>query len=134
MRELTVAGLTGSALLVLALIVFGAGDRETVVPAPEAVAESLLRQLAANRPSQTKQYLSTRARQMYPPGALASWFAKAEREAGDVRTINGKDAAFDRNQARATVVIEGRRRILPVRMVLVREQGLWYVERLIDFR
>ena len=132
MRELTVAGLAAASLTLLALAVYAGGDRETVVPAPEVVAEGLLRQLATNRVEQTRQYLSRRARQVYSREALADWYQRVEKESGAAIHITGKDTAFDREQARATVVIEGTRRILPVRLVLVRERGLWRVERLPD--
>jgi hypothetical protein len=129
-RELFVTTLAVFFVTSLGIAAFALGDEQTVVPGPDAVATSLVKQLAADRPGQTQQYLSSYAREQYTPAQLAEWIAGVERTTGSISRVNGGDVTIGENLAETTIAVRGAKKTVQVRVNLVRESGLWKVERL----
>jgi hypothetical protein len=129
MREGGVIALT-IVVLGICLLVNRAGDSQTLVPAPEAVAEGLVKQLAAHRYEQTSQLLSPSARFTITQEEMASWIRAVEEETGAPLRANGVDSAIHGDVATARVEVAGPLRSLTVRLALARESGLWRVTRL----
>ena len=130
MRELFVTALAVFFVTTLGIAAFALGDQQTVAPAPDAVATGLVRQLAADRPEQTQQYLSSYAREQYTPAQLAEWIADVERTTGSISRVNGSDVTIGENLGETTLAVRGAKTTMQVRVSLVRESGVWKVERL----
>jgi hypothetical protein len=126
-RPIAVVGVTSLTLGALALAIFGLGDRATVVPAPEAVAEGLLRQLQAHRYSRTEQFLSTAAGPTWSPHRLRAWWRDLEVDIGSIDQIQGQSHVTAGTMAEAVVRVRGSRRTATVRIPMQREWGLWVV-------
>jgi hypothetical protein len=126
-RSLSVLAATTAMLLLIAAVVFGLGDRTALVPAPEVVAEGLMRQLATHRPRQTAQYVSDSAQPPLTPQALRAWFEPIERRIGPVQQARGERALIDGDTAQAFVLLTGDRYSMRCLLTLVRHQGLWAV-------
>jgi hypothetical protein len=126
-RSLAVTLAAAGTIVLLAGAVFWAGDRETVVPPPEAVGEQLLRQLHAHREVRTQQLLAESVRSEWPPQRLRDWWYKIEQQVGDIRQITGDRNTIDGDRAVAWVDVEGRRSSSVVEMQMHRQQGLWVV-------
>jgi hypothetical protein len=125
-----VAAATGAALLVIAAVVFGLGDRSVLVPAPEIVAEGLLRQLKTGRHEQIQQYISDPARATLTPQRLREWFDDLERRIGRVQEIQGEYAVSRGDGADAVVRITGELRGVTVRLPVIRQYGQWAIDGL----
>jgi hypothetical protein len=130
-RELGVAACVAVGLVSVGVTI-AAGDRRTVVPGPDVVAEQLIRQVVAERPVQAASLLSTAGRSAYPPPRLSAWGGAIENAAGHITDINGARATFDGNRAAAVVTVNGTRRTLQLPFGLIREHGTWKVERVPD--
>jgi hypothetical protein len=139
-RSLAVVGVTAAALLLIAGVVFGLGDRATLVPPPEAVAEGLVRQLATHRYRQTTQYVaqafrpanSDDAGTTLDPRWLRAWFEPIERRIGQVRKVEGQQVSIGDDTAQALVQLEGERGHASAVLSLTRERGLWLVQQLTE--
>ena len=133
MRELlSVLGATAAAMLFIGIVVFGARDRATLVPPPEAVAESFAREVSARRFDLAMNYLSEGTRQKASPAELAAGFERLLAVAGKVNQVDaeGRWTSADRAAARAN--IKGDRQTIAFDVSLVRELGLWKIDRLPD--
>jgi hypothetical protein len=121
---------TGVMLLLLAGLTLKGRDTGTLVPPPEKVAESLVRQLATGRFNQTRQFLSRDARATIDAGRLSACFHDVEVVTGPVSTVHGESALEAGDTADARVVVSGRLRSVVLFFHLVRERGLWMVSEL----
>jgi hypothetical protein len=130
-REASTAGCIAVAIACIGAVMT-AGDRRTVVPGPDVVAEQLTRQVMAHRPAQTTDLVSAPSRAAYPPARLAEWGRTLEKTAGDIIEINGTQEAIDGDRAVVVVTVRGTRRTLHLSFALVREHGTWRVERVPD--
>ena len=117
-------------LAVVGTVVFRAGDRQTLVPPPEAVGEQLLRQLHVHRESRTDQQLSDEVQSQWPPHRLRAWWQQLEQQIGEVDQITGEGNAIDHDRAEARVAVQGRSRSATVVLRMKRERGLWVVAEL----
>jgi len=126
-RALLVAAATAAMLLLIAAVVFGLGDRSMLVPAPEAVSEGLMRQLATHRYGQTRQYVGDEARVTLSPRSLRAWFEPLEARIGSVRHVEGRQARIDGETAGATVHLAGEIATATCEVTLVRRHGVWFV-------
>ena len=126
-RILAVCGALAVALMMVATMVFGFGDAATVVPSPELVAEGFVRQLAAGRFEQTRQFLSTSARNGYDRDRLHDWFDRLEKRVGGVLEISAQHGELSNDTAKATVHVQGRSRESTLQIPLRRENGVWVV-------
>jgi hypothetical protein len=113
------------AMAVVAAWVFGAGDRQTFVPPPDAVAEGFVRQLASRRYDRVDSYLSRSHR---ITAAELRWRCDPLwRYSGQVNHVDAELVARDAERARAVARVSGD--VAEARFVveLTREHGLWKV-------
>jgi hypothetical protein len=129
-RLLMVLTAAGIALVSLAIAVFVAGDRHTVVPPPESVAQGLLRQLATRRYRQTRQFLSASARSTYTPERLREWVEQLESRLGRMQTVRGEVMDVTGETALVRVTVAGREGKSVVQIRLQRQHGLWLITKL----
>jgi hypothetical protein len=124
-----VAALT-LAMIVVAAWVFAAGDRRTLVPPPDAVAEGFLRQLAARRYDRVESYVS-RTRRSAPAWSAATLRRRFEplwRYTGQVNQVDAELVSIDGDRARAVASAQGDLAEARVLVELTREHGLWKVD------
>jgi len=126
-RSMSVALATTAVMAVIAAAVFGLGDRSTLVPAPEAVAEGLLEQVATHRYRQTTQYVSDDARAALSPRSLRAWFEPIERRIGAVHNVDGLRAYAEGDSAQAIARLAGETESATCEVSLARRHGLWLV-------
>jgi hypothetical protein len=126
-RIIAVLAVTLGTMIVVAVIVFAAGDRGTLVPSPEAAAAGFVRQIASGRYLQTRQYVSTASRAWLSPSRLAAWRADIESRIGSISRVDPSGAVADRNNALANLRLHGPAGTAAASVPLRREQGLWKV-------
>ena len=123
---LAVIAVMAVALGVAALALVGLDDRGTLVPPPEAEAESFMRALATHRYEQALPRAADELRRQGVP-ALRRWQEDFERARGRVRDVRGLSSRSSGESAEARVALTagGGEVVLPVR--LVRRHGEWRV-------
>jgi hypothetical protein len=126
-RSVSVALATILLLLLTAVAVFWLGDRGTLVPAPEAVAEGLLKQLSTHRYRQTAQFVSDASRAALGPEPLRTWFEALEHRVGHVHQVEGESARVAGDRADAIVRLDGESARATCEVSLARQRGLWVV-------
>lgn len=129
-RSLSLSAATGAMLAILAVAIFALEDRQTTVPSPEVVTESLARQLHARRFRQTRQFMSQAAQRSWDPHKLRAWWESVERQVGEVRSIEGTSLRLDRRSAEAQLGIQGTVKNITLRVALQWERGVWVVTEL----
>ena len=137
MRELILAAITVAAGLALnAAVVFLGGDRATLVPPPDAVAEVFVRQLATHRFDRALPHLSRRLRQELDRDRLSSLVAALEAQSGSITFAEGAERSRTREHASAVVHTKTDRRQTPTfEFELISQRGEWKIsawERLLQ--
>jgi hypothetical protein len=115
------------ALVVIAVWVFAAGDRQTMVPPPDAVGEGFLRQLATRRYDRVGSYLS-HGRQEWSAAELRRQFDPLWRYTGTVNQVDAELVSIDGERARAVAIAHGDLADARVLVELIRERGVWKVD------
>ena len=115
------------AMMVIAVWVFAAGDRQMLVPPPDAVGEGFLRQLTARRYDRVDSYLS-HARQEWSAAALRRQFDSLWRYTGPVNQVDAELVSIDGDRARAVATAHGDLADARVLVELIRERGVWKVD------
>lgn len=123
-----------SAVIALGLAVAGlsiaAGDRQTLVPGPAAVAESFSRSLAERRYEVAVRYLSRALQTSTDAPALRAWFEPVAQGLGATNGVDSELEWMEGERAAAHASVDAERGTGLVRLRLVREQGLWVVSEL----
>jgi hypothetical protein len=114
-------------MIVIAVCVFAAGDRQTLVPPPDAIAEAFMRQLTTGRYDRVGSYLS-RARREWSAAARRRQFEPLWRFTGTVNDVDAELVSIQGDRARAVATAHGDVADARVLFELVREQGLWKVD------
>jgi hypothetical protein len=125
----TILAIIAAGLGIIAAGIAG-GDRGTLVPPPDAVAEAFVRELAAGRYDLATNHLSDALRTSTSSKELLLWFDPVRRRLG---AANGVDAAIDWMQqraaaAQASIDAEHGTAVLPLRLAW--EHGLWAIDEL----
>ena len=133
MRELlyTLAVLAVS-LLLIAAVVFGLGDRSTLVPVPEAVAENFAHHVAGRRFELAVQQLAAQTKRAETPQTLAVRFEPLLAMTGKINRVDAELQWTQEVYASARATIEGDAGSASFAARMVRENGLWRVEQLSD--
>jgi hypothetical protein len=118
------------ALAVVAIVVFVAKDRQTLVPPPEAVVEGFARQLAAGRAERAIPYLAESVSGKISAQKLREYEERVERELGEVGDVRAECNWLTGDRAEATGVWKHGEREERRRFGLRRENGLWRIDRL----
>lgn len=125
-----VLGATVLALAIAAVVVFVGNDRETLVPPPDAVVESFVRQLVSGRESRAIPYLAKSISGSVSEEELRRIEQSVEREVGDVGDVRAETDWSSGDRAEATAVWRSGEREARRRFGLRREHGLWRIDRL----
>jgi hypothetical protein len=129
-RELWVVFITMGALALIGLAVFVGGDRQTLVPPPEASAEGFVRQVVLQRYRQTRQYLASGSAAELSVSHLAAWRDRLDARSGHITKIDPSGVVMDDTRALAHVRVRGTRADADVSVPMRRERGLWKVDAL----
>ncbi len=130
MKEIAVGLATiAAALLLVAAAVFGARDSALFVPPPEAVAENFARELAAGRFELARRHLSSARRREQGAEDLESRFGPWKARIGKVDSVEANELSRASDRAAAICEVRGDPASVTLTLELVREQGLWKVDR-----
>ena len=115
----------------VALVVFGLGDRETLVPPPEAVVEGFVRELETGRYERATAYLGEELSGRVGAEQLEGWTRRLLERTGDVLDVEGVPGWHTDARAEAYAVLTTERAGEPrLRFTLAREQGVWKINGL----
>jgi hypothetical protein len=123
-------GLIAAALALVAVAVFGGGDRQLLVPPPDSSAESFVRQLTTGRYDLATKYLASDLRRTVGEKDLRSRYEPLRTALGPINQV-GAEIEFiglERAGARASIAADNGRVWMPMRFT--RELGLWVVSDL----
>ena len=133
MREiLQTVGTAVAALLLIGVAVFAWHDASTFVPAPEAVTEGFARQIATRRYELAINYLSSTTAKKETPHSLKTRFAPLFDATGKINHVDAEPQEAQQDRAAARAIIEGDNGKVSFEVALVREKGLWKIDRLSD--
>jgi hypothetical protein len=131
MRDLLPAcAVIASALLLVAAAVFGAGDRAMLVPPPDAVAESFVRELVTGRYDLATKYLESAVRRRLGADGLRRRYEPMRRSLGKIDQVEADMEFIDGERAGARARVEGDAGTAAMAMRFGREYGLWVVSDL----
>lgn len=119
-----------AAALGIVALAIAAGDRQTLVPPPDAVAESFARQMAGRRYALGLRYLSPRLRERIGEEALRRWFDPVRQQLGDVNAVDARLEWIERDRASATASIDAEHGGAVLKLDMVFRQGLWVIDAL----
>jgi hypothetical protein len=130
-RILLVAIALATSLALTGAVVLRGGDRATLVPPPDAVAEQFVRQLAAHRFDRAVPFLSSHVRREIDARDLAAITSLFEAQNGAITFVEGQERSRTRIQAVAEVHTKTDRRQSPaLEFELMSEHGEWKVNGL----
>lgn len=129
-RELSVVLIVMGALALIGLAVFVGGDRQTLVPSPEASAEGFVRQVVLERYRQTRQYVAAGSAGELSATHLAAWRDRLEARSGPITQVDPSGVVMDGIRALAHVRVRGTRAAAALSVPMRRERGLWKVDAL----
>ena len=127
---LIVLAVVAAGLALAAGAVFGLGDRQTLVPPPEAVVESFAREVVQRRYDLAVNYLGGDLRATTSPDRLRATFDPMRQRIGTPNQVSSEPDWMQESEASARARIDGElgNAVLPFR--LAREQGLWRITKL----
>jgi hypothetical protein len=126
---LAVIAVMAVALAVAGVAVFGLNDRTTLVPPPEAEAETVMRSLATRRYTQALPRLSDELRRSGTDG-LRRRQREIEQAHGRVRDVQGERSSIAGDYAEASVRLTTEAGETVLRFRLLRRHGEWRVASL----
>lgn len=133
MREiLQTVGTAAAALVLIGIAVFAWHDASTFVPAPEAVTEGFARQIATRRYELAINYLSSATTKTETPHSLKTRFEPLLDGAGKINHVDAAPHGTQQDRAAARAIIEGGNGKVSFEVALVRDKGLWKIDRLSD--
>ena len=121
------------ALAIIAVCVFAAGDRQTLVPPPDAVAEAFVRQAAARRYDRVHALQSWVRRELgideilFSAADLRRHLDPLWRFTGTVNQVDAELVSIDGDLARAVATAYGDLTEARFLFDMLREDGLWKV-------
>ncbi len=133
MREvLQTAGTAAAALLLIGIAVFSWDDTSTFVPGPEVVAEGFARQIATRRYDLALNHLASATKKKETPHSMKTRFEPLFAVTGTINTVDAEPRWTRRDGAAARAIIEGDNGQVTFEVGVVREHGLWKIDRLPD--
>jgi hypothetical protein len=106
------------------------GDRQTLVPAPEAVAEGFARQISEARYALARRHLSRGLRQSENAERLRASFEPVLLRLGEPNGVSAEGEWMADDRAAARALIEAERGTAVLRLRMKREAGLWKIDEL----
>lgn len=133
MKEvLRTLGTATAALLLIGIAVFAGHDTSTLVPAPEAVTESFARAIATRRFDLAMNHLASGRKRTETPQTLKARFDPLFAATGKINQVDAEPQWMQQEHAAARATIEGDDGTTSFDVGLVREKGLWKIDRLPD--
>ena len=123
-------GVIAVALAITAAAVFGLGDRETLVPPPEAVAESFTREIAERRYDLALEFLSDERRKDHDASTLRAQYEPILQRVGVMNQVSAETDWMDLHTASATSTVNAKLGSVTLQLGFVRERGLWRIDGL----
>lgn len=120
-----IAAVTAGALIIVAALVFGAGDRTVLVPPPESVVEQFGRELATHRYDLALGFVE-------PASGISATTVRlgaheVEAECGVIERVSGEEGSIQGELATAEVVFHGTSATVRHRFTLALRHGLWKI-------
>jgi hypothetical protein len=116
--------------LTLTGISTGSGDRQTLVPPPEAVAESFARELSERRYELAARYLSDGLRRSMGHEGLRAWFDPVRQRLGETNQVSADREWMDEESAAARAAIDSEHGTAVLHVRMTRERSLWKIAEL----
>lgn len=129
---LRMAAVLVATLTLIAGVVFGLGDDETLVSPPDVVAKSFVEALGHGRPATARGLLTQRAERSASREAVANASRRLRSRIGDLESVEATVQNRRRNRATVRVEIEGTRMQIALVLPLARESGVWKIQDLGD--
>ncbi len=129
---LGMAAVLAVTLALIAGVVFGLGDGDTLVSPPEVVAEAFVEALGHGRPETARNLLTQRAGRSASRETIANASRRLRSRIGDLEGVEAMVQSRRRNRATVRVEIEGSRMQLALVLPVARERGVWKIEGLGD--
>lgn len=124
---------TAVALLFIAGVLFGLGDRQVLTSPPEAVAEQFMRKLQTGRYEVAMDQLASELREKVHAEDLKVAAHRLKERVGQIQDVRGEPGPMRGNEAEATTILtlqQGKE--VPLRFRLTRSQGTWAIQDLGD--
>ena len=129
MKDLLLAvSSVAAALVIVAAAVFGAADKDTLVPPPESVAEDFARKMASARYELAWKHLSSAARERERVEQLRQRFDPILRPLGAINQVEAGEQARNGETAHAWSRVDAVGGEVQFSLTLSRENGLWVVD------
>lgn len=133
MRDvLPTLGIAAAALALIAIVVFGGGDRQVLVPPPDAVAESFTREVVEGRYQLASKYLSRDLRKRVSAADLRRRFRPVRAQLGPPHTVAATLDWLGNEEAMARAMVDTSRGSAVLSLSFTREQGLWVLREVPD--
>jgi hypothetical protein len=123
------AGVIILSLGIIAAVVFGLGDRETLVSPPESVAEEFIRSLGHGRVEAARDLLSSEEERATSPAEMKTLTTRFRSRLGRLDHVDASVSERGRDSAEVRVDAAGSRDTLDLAVPLAFEHGLWKVAR-----
>ena len=128
MRDLgQVAVVIAAALAIVAMSVFAMHDTSVLVPPPDAVAETFVRELGMSRYVLARHYLARDVKEHTSVEEMRSSFERVREATGRPDQVVTAPSSTDDDHARVLARLEGRRSTAAMYVDLIREHGMWKV-------
>jgi hypothetical protein len=118
------------ALSVIAGATFGLGDRATLVPPPDAVAESFTRELVEERYALAMKFLAWNIASSMTPDELRRLYEPLRAGVGIPEQVEASLETMEEHRAAARTRVKGSEGSAVLQLRFVREDGLWVVSEL----
>jgi hypothetical protein len=123
--------LLAATLALLWADIFLLGDRQTLVPPPESIAEDFVHQLATRRFEQARDDLTDEEKEKVDADDLRAMADRLRASAGKVEESRGEPGQITGDRAAAQVTVRtDRSKQLHLPFKLVRSKGEWKIEHL----
>jgi hypothetical protein len=124
------AGMVILSLGIIAAVVFGLGDRDTLVSPPETVAEEFIRSVGHGRVEAARNLLSSEEQRATSTADMKAFTARFRSRLGRLDHVDASAAEGGRDSTEVRVDVEGSRDTLDLTVPLTFQRGLWKLARM----
>lgn len=135
MKDLPIAaGLVALSLALIAVAVFGLGDRDTFVSPPEAVAEEFIRSVGHGRVEPARELLASEEERITSTQAMRTFAARFRSRVGHLDHVDVTVDERGQDSAEVRVDAKGSRARMELTVPLAFQRGVWKVARLSEVK
>ena len=116
--------------LCITAVSIAGGDRQTLVPPPDAAAESFARALMQGRYDPAARHLSKGLETSAGRDHLRAWFDPIRQRLGQSHTVEAAVEWMLGNEAAARALVDARYGTVVLHLRMIREHGLWVIDEL----